>query len=130
MIRKRRSFNNTPVLVKNTMKRIILITLLMILFAILPATAADLQEIKPEDPVCPVCMDLFGIVTREGCMIKGNINSKGDHIYHCPRWRDYDKTEIDEEKGERWFCTEEEARAAGWRAPKYKTGSCRSLTLE
>ena len=30
----------------------------------------------------------------------------------------YDETRIDESEGERWFCNEDEARAAGWRAPK------------
>ena len=39
-------------------------------------------------------------------------------IYHVPGSRDYDETLIDESKGEHWFCTEEEARANGWRAPK------------
>lgn len=48
-------------------------------------------------------------------LIKGNINSKGEKIYHCPGQRDYKKTVIDESKGERWFATEEEARNAGWR---------------
>jgi hypothetical protein len=28
---------------------------------------------------------------------------------------DYDKTRISPNKGERWFCSEDEARAAGWR---------------
>lgn len=48
-------------------------------------------------------------------LIKGNINSKGEKIYHCPGQRDYKKTIIDESDGERWFATEEEARNAGWR---------------
>jgi hypothetical protein len=30
----------------------------------------------------------------------------------------YNKTQIDESKGERWFCTEQEAIAAGWRKAK------------
>jgi hypothetical protein len=34
-----------------------------------------------------------------------------------PVSRHYDRGEIDESKGERWFCTAEEAAAAGWRAP-------------
>lgn len=51
----------------------------------------------------------------EGCDIKGNINSKGEKIYHIPGGRWYDKTKIDEADGERWFCTEEEAEKAGWR---------------
>jgi len=54
----------------------------------------------------------------DGCNIKGNINSKGDKIYHVPGMSSYDATKIDESKGARWFCSEEEARAAGWRAPR------------
>ena len=49
------------------------------------------------------------------CLIKGNISRGGKKIYHMPGIRYYDQTKIDESKGERWFCTEEEARAAGWR---------------
>jgi endonuclease YncB( thermonuclease family) len=56
--------------------------------------------------------------TPEGCNIKGNINSKGDHIYHVPGTRSYGATKINESKGERWFCSEEEATAAGWRIPR------------
>jgi len=54
----------------------------------------------------------------EGCLIKGNINSKGDRIYHVPGSRSYGPTKINEARGERWFCSEEEARQAGWRAPR------------
>jgi len=54
----------------------------------------------------------------DNCNIKGNINSKGDHIYHSPGSRSYGATKINESKGERWFCSEEEAKAAGWRAPR------------
>lgn len=48
------------------------------------------------------------------CSIKGNISSNG-RIYHMPHNRDYDRTTIDESRGERWFCTPQEAEAAGWR---------------
>ena len=51
-----------------------------------------------------------------GCLIKGNISRNGQ-IYHVPgksRW--YEKTCINR-PGERWFCSEQEARRAGWRAP-------------
>jgi endonuclease YncB( thermonuclease family) len=51
-----------------------------------------------------------------GCSIKGNINAKGDRLYHLPGQMHYDRTRIDPSQGERWFCSEEEARAAGWRA--------------
>ena len=52
------------------------------------------------------------------CRIKGNINRDGERTYHVPGSRWYDRTKIDPSKGERWFCTEAEARAAGWRAPR------------
>jgi hypothetical protein len=54
----------------------------------------------------------------EGCPIKGNINREGERIYHTPwgsQW--YERTKITEMSGERWFCDEAEALAAGWRAP-------------
>lgn len=50
------------------------------------------------------------------CAIKGNINGKGEHIYHVPESRDYAGVVIDEKAGERMFCSEVEAQAAGWRA--------------
>jgi len=49
------------------------------------------------------------------CLIKGNIGSGGKHIYHVPGDRDYAKTKISLNRGERWFCTEADAIAAGWR---------------
>ena len=51
-----------------------------------------------------------------GCRIKGNISRHGgERIYHVPSGHYYDQTRIDTSKGERWFCSEAEARAAGWR---------------
>ncbi|PPA71949.1 thermonuclease family protein [Jeotgalibacillus proteolyticus] len=50
---------------------------------------------------------------KDGCLIKGNINSKGEKIYHIPSSRYYQNT-IPEE----WFCAAEEAEKAGFRAPK------------
>lgn len=51
------------------------------------------------------------------CLIKGNINSKGSKIYHVPGSSSYNSTKIDTSQGERWFCTEFDAIAAGWHAP-------------
>lgn len=48
------------------------------------------------------------------CRIKGNISNPG-RIYHVPGGHYYDRTRIDTSRGERWFCSEAEARAAGWR---------------
>lgn len=52
------------------------------------------------------------------CDIKGNISSSGEKIYHMPGQRYYDKTVIDTSKGERYFCTEQDAINAGWRKSK------------
>lgn len=54
----------------------------------------------------------------QSCVIKGNISSKGERIYHVRGGRYYGKTKISQSKGERWFCSEAEARAAGWRRSK------------
>ena len=77
-----------------------------------------------------------GVASRQGggpCTIKGNIGKSGTRIYHvavtaymepfhvrlngatCLAAGFYDRTRIHASKGERWFCTEAEARAAGWR---------------
>lgn len=55
-----------------------------------------------------------------GCNIKGNISlNTGDKLYHLPNMEDYVITNIDISKGEKWFCTEAEAIASGWRkAPR------------
>ena len=52
------------------------------------------------------------------CNIKGNISAKGVRIYHVPGQKYYSKTRISPNKGERWFCSETEARRAGWRKSK------------
>jgi endonuclease YncB( thermonuclease family) len=52
-----------------------------------------------------------------GTGIKGNISRNGgERIYHVPASSSYDETRIVEADGERWFCTEDDARRAGWRA--------------
>ncbi len=51
-----------------------------------------------------------------GCDIKGNISYKsGEKIYHVPGGEFYDECVINPDYGERWFCTEQEARLNGWR---------------
>ena len=49
------------------------------------------------------------------CLIKGNINTAGDMVYHLPGEEDYREVRINPEKGERWFCTIAEAIKNGWR---------------
>ncbi|WP_309866907.1 thermonuclease family protein [Desmospora profundinema] len=50
-----------------------------------------------------------------GCegQIKGNVNRKGEKIYHVPGGPNYEQV-----KEEEWFCTEEEAKSAGYRSPR------------
>jgi len=57
-------------------------------------------------------------VKKIGWQIKGNISSRGEKIYHLPNSKNYLKTKISTSKGERWFCSEKEAQAFGWRKTK------------
>ena len=53
-----------------------------------------------------------------GCPIKGRIAS-GKKFYALPGSVDYARIRIRTNRGERWFCSEEEALAAGWKpAPR------------
>ena len=52
---------------------------------------------------------------NDACNIKGNVSTQGERIYHVPGQKYYNETRISASHGERWFCSEEEARAAGWR---------------
>ena len=65
------------------------------------------SDTRPVDTAAPL----------DTCRIKGNISSNGG-IYHVPGSASYDDVRIDTARGERWFCTEEDARAAGWQPPR------------
>jgi micrococcal nuclease len=73
-------------------------------------------------PACiptPVALGVCNYSGTNQPVIKGNISqTTGEKIYHVPGGEFYDKTVIDESAGERWFCTEQEAVAAGWRRSK------------
>lgn len=59
---------------------------------------------------------LVTTLVNPSCQIKGNISfGSGAKIYHMPGMEDYDSTVINEAAGERWFCSESEAIAAGWK---------------
>jgi endonuclease YncB( thermonuclease family) len=63
---------------------------------------------------------LLGPSATEGapspeCTIKGNVNRNGERIYHTEHQSFYAKIRMDKGGGRRWFCTPEEAEAAGWR---------------
>ncbi|MCD2181468.1 sunset domain-containing protein [Rhizobium sp. GN54] len=62
--------------------------------------------------------DLIASATARarGCAIKGNISAQtGERIYSVPGQDYYEVVRISPEYGERWFCSESEAQAAGWR---------------
>jgi endonuclease YncB( thermonuclease family) len=49
------------------------------------------------------------------CTIKGNVNRSGECIFHKPTSRWYAKIQMHISKGTRWFCSVEDAEAAGCR---------------
>lgn len=73
---------------------------------------------SPQQPNSSQCA--MGCLSKvSGCNIKGNISYRTDEkIYHVPGQQYYEQTDIDSSDGERWFCTEAEAVAAGWRKSK------------
>lgn len=64
-----------------------------------PAVVSSRTRAKPQPPAW-----------TGGCLIKGNRNRRGEWIYHLPGMPYYDQT-----RAEEMFCTEAEARAAGYR---------------
>ena len=81
--------------------------------------AADETDSAEGDDASPLAGSPYGEGSYvgdeppEGYVIKGNDRSMK---YHLPGSADYDRTRIDESRGERWFCSVAEAEAAGWRA--------------
>ena len=75
--------------------------------------------VKPTNKiVVPTTAQSSSQQTSGNCLIKGNISSSGEKIYHLPGCGSYAKTGIDTGAGERWFCSETEAVQAGWRKAK------------
>ncbi|HEY0330873.1 MAG TPA: thermonuclease family protein [Rhodopseudomonas sp.] len=70
-----------------------------------PETARAILLASASGPVAP----------SPECTIKGNVNRSGQCIYHRPQSRWYAKIQMHVSKGTRWFCTVEEAEAAGCR---------------
>ena len=54
--------------------------------------------------------------SREGCLIKGNVRrDRGTKVYHLPECYNYEKIVVNEREGDQWFCSETEAKKAGFR---------------
>nr|WP_274427319.1 hypothetical protein [Chelativorans sp. YIM 93263] len=59
---------------------------------------------------------ITAMLPGSGCNIKGNISvGTGERIYHVPGQRYYSATRVSPIHGERWFCSQADARQAGWR---------------
>ncbi|MEK7560442.1 MAG: hypothetical protein AAB539_00610 [Patescibacteria group bacterium] len=99
----------------------VLVGALLLIYAVLyfsgntdpsPSVRTSVQEYQQSG----FANSLYSVQDKENCVIKGNISYKtGEKIYHLPSDAYYDRTVINEAYGERWLCTEAEARAAGWR---------------
>ena len=59
-----------------------------------------------------------GHTEDEACAVKGNVNAKGQRIYHLPGTAAYDKVRIKPDEGDRCFASAREAQAAGFRPPR------------
>jgi endonuclease YncB( thermonuclease family) len=70
-----------------------------------PANASAILLASASGPVAP----------SADCTIKGNVNRSGECIYHKPSSRWYAQIKMQIAKGTRWFCSVEDAEAAGCR---------------
>lgn len=80
-----------------------------------PAPVRTTQPPRQTTVRAPAPAPVKTTASAASCNIKGNISSKGEKIYHVPGQRYYNVTKISPAKGERWFCSEQDALSAGWR---------------
>ncbi|HTK04571.1 MAG TPA: thermonuclease family protein [Candidatus Eisenbacteria bacterium] len=83
-----------------------------------PPPAAPAPQPTPATTPSPSAPVPTPAPAPSACDIKGNISSSKEKIYHVPGCGSYNQTVIDTSAGERWFCSEQEAVAAGWRKAK------------
>lgn len=57
------------------------------------------------------------------CVVKGNIDKSYEKYYFIPGCPNYKRVKIDPRKGERWFCSEDDAVEAGWE----KSAACGNI---
>lgn len=90
------------------------------------ATQNFATSVMPTATMRPTQIPPTPTVNTAVCRIKGNVSTRNGNkkIYHCPNFPDYSKTEVNKNEGDRWFCTEEEAIAAGFRKPENVSDAC------
>lgn len=78
---------------------------------------AILGAVKPPEQARAILLASASgpVAPSPDCTIKGNVNRSGVCIYHTPSSRWYAKIQMKISKGTRWFCSVEEAEAAGCR---------------
>jgi endonuclease YncB( thermonuclease family) len=76
-----------------------------------------LGAIKPPDNAHAILLASASgpVAPSPDCTIKGNVNRAGECIYHKPTSRWYAQIKMHISKGTRWFCSVEDAEAAGCR---------------
>jgi micrococcal nuclease len=63
-----------------------------------------------------LCKKVNPIPPSPNCVIKGNIDKRlGDRLYHLPSCRHYNQIVLDLDIGEGFFCSENEAKNAGFK---------------
>jgi endonuclease YncB( thermonuclease family) len=79
--------------------------------------AAILGAAKPKENVRRLLLASASgpLPPSPACRIKGNVNRSGQCIYHRPTSRWYAQIRMKVSKGTRWFCSVEDAEAAGCR---------------
>lgn len=66
-----------------------------------------------------ICKKINPIPPSKNCTIKGNIDKgTGEHFYHLTTCRHYNQIVLDTDLGEGFFCTENEAKTAGFTIAK------------
>ena len=59
----------------------------------------------------------------KGCAFKATVDRKGSRIYFSPWSPWYRKFDMDLARGDKWFCSEPEEIAAGWKSPLFLMSS-------
>lgn len=89
------------------MKRIWIIVTVVVLIGVSVGGFLIYQNNQAVEAAKPKC---------DNPTVKGNISFRtGEKIYHNPGDKSYDKTLITPATGEKMFCSEQDARDAGWR---------------
>jgi hypothetical protein len=69
------------------------------------------EQIQQANNACPKGCE----APLPGCGIKGNVSAGGNKYYHLPTQPSWTGIRIQLERGERWFCNEQEAINNGFR---------------